>query len=107
MIDVVNRCYKFLLELFLTGGGEGLIDMLEQRDLLARWYDPGRERVIDGWRRIGSAELELRFTSEIDRTCLGAFVRIDALRGAPPDRSPNKRSQPLRAQPLGCMSGDA
>ena len=83
MIDVVNRCYKFLLEVFLTGGGEDLIDMLEQHDLLARWYDPGRERVIDGWRRIGSAELERRFTSEIDRTCLGAFVRTDALRRRP------------------------
>ena len=83
MIDVVNRCYKFLLELFLTSGREDLIDMLEQHDLLARWHDPGRERVIDGWRQIGSAELERRFTGEIDRTCLGAFVRADALRGPP------------------------
>jgi ligand-binding SRPBCC domain-containing protein len=41
MIDVVNHCYKFLSELFLTGRGDDLINMLKERDLLPRWYDPG------------------------------------------------------------------
>jgi ligand-binding SRPBCC domain-containing protein len=41
MIDVVERCYKFLLELFLTGRGDDLINMLQERDILATWHDPG------------------------------------------------------------------
>jgi len=41
MIDVVDRCYKFLSELFLTGKHDDLINMLKERDLLAMWHDSG------------------------------------------------------------------
>ena len=40
MIDVVNHCYKFLLDLFLTGRGDDLINVLKERDLLATSHDP-------------------------------------------------------------------
>jgi hypothetical protein len=51
MIDVVDHCYKFLLELFVSGRGEDLISMLKRRDLLATWYDP----VANGPSTVGDA----------------------------------------------------
>jgi hypothetical protein len=44
MIDVVNRCYTFLSELFQNRRGDALmdamIDALKQHDPLPRWNDP-------------------------------------------------------------------
>jgi hypothetical protein len=44
MINVVNRCYTFLSELFQNGRGNALmdamIDALKQHDPLPRWKDP-------------------------------------------------------------------
>ena len=40
MIDVVDRCYGFLTELFATANGQRMIDQLRERDQLPRWDDP-------------------------------------------------------------------
>ena len=40
MIDVVNQCYKFLSELFVSAKGEAIIETLKQRDPVVKWYDP-------------------------------------------------------------------
>ena len=36
MIDVVNQCYKFLSELFVSAKGEAIIETLKQRDPVAK-----------------------------------------------------------------------
>ena len=40
MIDVVNQCYKFLSEFFVSVKGETIIETLKQRDPVVKWYDP-------------------------------------------------------------------
>jgi ligand-binding SRPBCC domain-containing protein len=40
MIDVVNRCYEFLSELFDMPNGQSLIASLKQRDPAPKWNDP-------------------------------------------------------------------
>jgi hypothetical protein len=40
MIDVVNRCYALLGELFDPPGGSSIVARLKQRDELPRWNDP-------------------------------------------------------------------
>ena len=40
MIDITNRCHKFLSELFLGARGEAIIEALKQRDPMPKWYDP-------------------------------------------------------------------
>jgi hypothetical protein len=40
MIDVVNRCYAVLGELFDPPSGSKIIARLKQRDELPRWNDP-------------------------------------------------------------------
>ena len=40
MIDVVDRCYGFLTEVFATADGRRMVDQLRERDLLPRWNDP-------------------------------------------------------------------
>jgi hypothetical protein len=41
MIDVVNRCYVLLGQLFTPAAGDAIMSArLKQRDELARWNDP-------------------------------------------------------------------
>jgi hypothetical protein len=40
MIDVVNRCYALLGELFDAPSGSRIVARLKQRDELPRWSDP-------------------------------------------------------------------
>ena len=40
MIDVVNRCYALLGELFDPTGGARIVARLNERDELPRWNDP-------------------------------------------------------------------
>ena len=40
MIDVVNRSYAFLTELFNSPSGDRIIESLKQGDELPRWNDP-------------------------------------------------------------------
>jgi hypothetical protein len=40
MIDVVNHCYGFLMELFASGTGQQMIERLKLRDDLPRWKEP-------------------------------------------------------------------
>ena len=40
MIDVVNRCDRFLNELFVSARGEAIIEALKERDPMPKWNDP-------------------------------------------------------------------
>ena len=40
MIDVTNRCHRFLYELFVSARGEAVIEALKERDPEPKWYDP-------------------------------------------------------------------
>ena len=40
MIDVVNQCYAFLVELFESGTGQHMIERLKLGDDLTRWNEP-------------------------------------------------------------------
>jgi len=40
MIDVTNRCHRFLWELFVGARGEAIIEALKERDPVPKWYDP-------------------------------------------------------------------
>jgi hypothetical protein len=40
MIDVVNRCDRFLAGLFITARGEAMIEALKEKDPIPKWNDP-------------------------------------------------------------------
>jgi hypothetical protein len=44
MIDVVNRCDRFLAGLFVSVRGEAVIDALKERDPVPKWHDPDGRR---------------------------------------------------------------
>jgi len=40
MIDVVNHCYAFLIELFESQRGEQIVELLKVQDVQPRWKEP-------------------------------------------------------------------
>jgi hypothetical protein len=40
MIDVVNRCDRFLVGLFMSARGEAVIEALKEKDPVPKWNDP-------------------------------------------------------------------
>ena len=40
IIDVTNRCHRFLYELFVGARGEAILEALKERDPIPKWYDP-------------------------------------------------------------------